>query len=121
MRLFYIGARTRSKSAERKIFLYRHERKYLAAFRNVAHAALHHLMRGNAGDILAGKTQRAAGRLFHAGDHAQDGRLPCSVRADQRNDLTSIDLERDIKERLQVTVIGRDVADFQQGLPGSLD
>ena len=50
-------------------------------------------------DRLAVQDDLAGGRLVHAGDQLHERRLAGAVVADERDDLTGIDIERDLLER----------------------
>jgi hypothetical protein len=49
------------------------------------------------------------------GDRAQRGGLAGAVRADQRDDLALVDLERDALQRLDVAVVGVELVDLEEG------
>ena len=60
------------------------------------------------------EADRALARRRQPRDRAQRRRLAGAVRADQRDDLALLDLERDALERLDVPVEGVDVLELEQ-------
>src|SRR4051794_24811160 len=67
-------------------------------------------------DLRAVEHDPSGARRHDAGDRPQRRRLAGAVRADQRDDLTLVDLERDALERLDRAVEGVDVLHEEDGL-----
>ena len=63
---------------------------------------------------LPSKRIEPCARRREAGDRAQRRGLARAVRADQRDDLALLDLERDALERGDVAVVGVDVVELEQ-------
>ena len=72
------------------------EREQLEHHRDVA------LARPQVGHVLAVQRDRAAGRVFQAGDHAQRGRLAAARRAQQHDELAVFEHQRGAAHRGEV-------------------
>ena len=62
-------------------------------------AALEDIARTQAADHIAAEPHVAARRLEHAGNDIEQSRLAGTVRADQRDDLAGLDVERHVVDR----------------------
>ena len=97
-----------------------HAREEAPPLRRLRDSHLHDRVRGRVGDVLAAEADRALARMVEAVDRAQRRRLAGAVRADQRDDLALVHLERDALQRLDRAVVGVDVLELQDdGVPGS--
>ena len=72
-----------------------------------------HDMRREAGNHLALERHLAAGRLHERGDQLEDRRLARAVRADDRQDLVRLDVERDLVDRGEAAVALGEVLDLE--------
>ena len=73
------------------------------------------LFRRHAGQRLAIEEHLALVRLIEAGDHAQDCRLAAAGRPEQGEELTRLDIERDILHRFQPAKTAGYLANFEKG------
>ena len=76
-----------------------------------APAPLGGLALGQAGEVLAGDRDRAAGRAVDAGDHVHQRRLAAARPADDRDELAPVHLEVDAVERPERPRVGDVVLD----------
>ena len=84
------GAAMRHLEAEGDVVAHRHVGEQRIGLEHHADLAL---MRLQVGHVLAIDADRAARRGLEAGDHAQDRRLAAAGRAEQGQELASLDLE----------------------------
>ncbi len=64
-----------------------------------------------AGDIGVAEVDRPGGRLLEAADHAQGGRLAAAGRAEHREELAALDLQREVVDRDDLVEALRDVVE----------
>ena len=84
-----------------------------AAFRYVADAAAHDLLRRHADDRAAVELDRAL-RTHHAADGAQRRRLAGAVGAEQRGDAALRQREAHVVQRLRLSVVGLQALHLEQ-------
>ena len=96
-----------------EVFQHAHLRKDVTPFRNLTDAEADNFLRAQPLNGLTAKEDFAAPRRRHAGNRHQGRALACAVGADQRDDLAFVDRQRDVLERLDIAVIGLDIANFK--------
>ena len=110
--------------AGQQVLFHRQVREAVAAFHDLADAALHQRRRVELVDALAAEQDLALGDVAalgaqQVGDRLQRRRLAGAVGAQQRHDLTFPDLERDAaQDQDHVVVDDLDVVDRKIGLGG---
>lgn len=82
---------------EGDVVVYRHVGEQRVGTEHHADIALVRLQRAL---VLAVDGQRAAGRRFEAGDHAQDGRLAAARRSEEGDELTLLDRHVEVLDDL---------------------
>ena len=90
--------------AELEVFARGEERKDVAAFRHQRDAGKRALVRGEPRDVFAAEADRARARRQQSRDGAQGGRFSGAVRADQRDDLALVHLDRDAAADRQLAI-----------------
>src|SRR5688500_2889932 len=76
--------------------------------RRIQHALMrdepHDRARGRAtGELDAGHSRRAARWTQQSREHPEEGRLPCSVRSEERETIAATETERDVPDRIAAT------------------
>ena len=69
--------------------------------------AVHCFARTNGGEFTAREMNPPGRRLIQTGNCLGHGRLPRSAFSDEPEDLTLLDLERNVIDRIQVSPVGR--------------
>src|SRR5882757_10124481 len=81
---------------DRDVLQHGHVGHQLDVLEGAGDPKLDHLLGRCVGDLLAQHGDLAAGCGQHAGDQVEGGALAGAVRADQRDDLAGVDVERDV-------------------------
>ncbi len=82
--------------AEGDVVVHGHVREQRVGLEDHADIALVRLQRAL---VLAVDDERAAGRRFEAGDHAQDGRLAAARRSEEGDEFALLDVHVEVLER----------------------
>jgi hypothetical protein len=112
--LLHVRARRLAVRAELEVLEHRELRPQLAPLRHERDAEGRAPGRGDARQRLAAEEDLAAAGRAHAADRAQRRRLPRAVRAEQRDHLPLVHLERQAVEHLRVAVGDVDGAHLEQ-------
>jgi hypothetical protein len=100
--------RRRDEGADAEVFLDREFRKQAAVLRHMGDAVLDDAMRRHAADGAARECQLARKRRDEPGDDAKERGLAGAVRPDHADRLAGVDRERDIRQRPERAIAGRD-------------
>src|SRR5512144_1988004 len=108
---FPSGTGARHQGAHRKIFGDRERRENLPSLRNLADPEVADLMAWPSGYVGAPIKDPAPRGLVHPRYGADQRALAGTIGAHDRNDRTLFDLDRDIVERLRVSIIHIEIFD----------
>ena len=115
--IFLEMPRIDDRRADAQVFEHRHARKNASSFRRVRDPEPHDLEGRQKRDVASLEHDTAAPRPRVAADRHQQRRFAGAVRADDRDDLASADLQIDALQGLDITVKGMDAADRQHVAP----
>ena len=105
--------------ADRDVFQHRHVRHQLDVLERAGDAEFCHFLRWRVVDAPAEHGDLAAGLGEHAGDQVEGRALAGAVRADQRDDLAGLDVERDVVDGDHAAELFSRVIDLQQHRGGA--
>jgi hypothetical protein len=77
-------------------------------------AVTHDVLRAPTTDVLAFEQHAPMPRCKEAGDGPKSGRLASAIGADERDHLSTVNVETDFSQRLDLTVEDVDLLDFKQ-------
>ena len=89
--------------------------KHVPAFGHQHDAFFDDAVRREGTQVFAAQAHGAVARLEQAADRLQGRALAGAVRADERDDLALVDVERHALERVNVAVVGVDVGNVKHG------
>jgi hypothetical protein len=92
-------------AGEREVFLDGQRREHALSARHHRDAAAGGFVRRSMGEVAAVEHNGTATHLDQTGNSLQEGGLPRSVRTEQRDDLTLVDLEVHAEQHLDVGVV----------------
>src|SRR5215217_3281320 len=99
---------------QHQVLEHRHAREDMPTLGRVRHAHRDDLLRRRLRDLAIVEADRTLARRCETRDRAQRGGFAGAVRADQRDALTVLHLDRDALEGLDVPVEGMDILDLEQ-------
>src|SRR5262249_41018952 len=99
--------------SQQQIFFDRHAGKGFLALGDLHQAASHDTIGSQAIDALAVESDRAAPRFEQSRRGLEKGGLARAVAAEQRHDLTTVDLEASAVEDLQAVVASNQIFDVE--------